>query len=172
MCSIWFPCPCIIDNNGKLDNSGFGAEPHLGYYLAEECFKMSLARLIAIVWEMILKEPHVSITGRAAITIRWQRNNISISPYGRLAVVIDNLDRGYSEIQCAFVPVKENTLKEVAMSRHKPLLLIKIYYTLHDEFIGRTLLEIAGRRLKLYVNISQGTFLKKASVAQQHLTCC
>lgn len=38
-----------------------------------------------------------------------------------------------------------------------------------DEFIGKMLLEIAGRRLNLYANTSQSTFLKVASVGQQLL---
>lgn len=38
-----------------------------------------------------------------------------------------------------------------------------------DEFIGRMLIEIAGRRLNLYSKTSQQTFLSIASVGQQLL---
>lgn len=38
-----------------------------------------------------------------------------------------------------------------------------------DEELGRLLLEIAGRRLNLYANSSQSTFLKIASVGHQLL---
>lgn len=39
-----------------------------------------------------------------------------------------------------------------------------------DEFIGRMLLEIAGRRLNLYTENSQNSFLKVASIGQQLLS--
>lgn len=39
-----------------------------------------------------------------------------------------------------------------------------------DEFIGRMLLEIAGRRLNLHTDNSQRGFLKVASVGQQLLS--
>lgn len=67
-------------------------------------------------------------------------HTIAIAPTGRLAIVTDNLDRvmlvdtqksvilrvwkGYRDAQCAFVPVKERTLKGVQTSRRKALFLV------------------------------------------------
>lgn len=67
-------------------------------------------------------------------------HTIAIAPSGRLAVIADNLDRvvlvdtqkttilrvwkGYRDAQCAFVPVKEKTLKGIQNLRRKAIFLV------------------------------------------------
>ncbi|XP_059221140.1 rab3 GTPase-activating protein non-catalytic subunit isoform X1 [Stomoxys calcitrans] len=145
---------------------GVGAEPCLGYYLAEEGYKtISFGEVAKDVIGTAYRNIMGNIFGRAPPTpspeeqpsqsvgkelqmrtkcrffdAKRDGNTISIAPNGRLAVVIDNLDRvllvdtqrceiirvwkGYREAQCAFVPVKEKTLKGVATSRRKTLFLV------------------------------------------------
>lgn len=146
---------------------GVGAEPYLGFYNAEEGYKThSLGEVAKDVFGMAYRNILGNLFGRAPATTtpspeeqpvspgkeskmrarshffdgKRDGHNISIAPNGRLAVIVDNLDRvilvdtqrsvalrvwkGYRDAQCAFVPVKEKTLKGVQTSRRKALFLV------------------------------------------------
>ncbi|XP_075152474.1 rab3 GTPase activating protein isoform X2 [Haematobia irritans] len=143
-----------------------GADPCLGYYLAEEGYKTSsIGEVAKDVIGMAYRNIMGNLFGRAPPTpspeeqpsvapgkelkmrtkckfydAKRDGNTIAIAPNGRLAAIIDNLDRvllvdtqrceilrvwkGYREAQCAFVPVKEKILKGVQHSRRKTLFLV------------------------------------------------
>ncbi|KNC27812.1 Rab3 GTPase-activating protein regulatory subunit [Lucilia cuprina] len=146
---------------------GVGADPYLAFYNAEEGYKaISLGEVAKDVIGMAYRNILGNFFGRAAPSTpspeeqpnlspgkelkmrskcrffdgKRDGHTIAIAPSGRLAVVVDNLDRvmlvdtqksailrvwkGYRDAQCAFVPVKEKTLKGVQTSRRKALFLV------------------------------------------------
>lgn len=146
---------------------GVGADPYLAFYHAEEGYKaISLSEVAKDVIGMAYRNILGNIFGRTApptpspeeqpnplpgkelkmrsksrlFDSKRDGHAIYIAPTGRLAVVVDNLDRvmlvdiqksaiirvwkGYRDAQCAFVPVKEKTLKGVQTSRRKALFLV------------------------------------------------
>lgn len=145
---------------------GVGADPCLGYYMAEEGYKtISIGEVakdvIGAAYRNIMgnlfgrapptpspeEQPSLSVEKELKMRTKCQffdakrdGNSIAIAPNGRLAAVIDNLDRvllvdtqrseilrvwkGYREAQCAFVPIKEKTLKGVHTSRRKTIFLV------------------------------------------------
>lgn len=146
---------------------GVGADPYLAFYHAEEGYKViSLGEVAKDVIGMAYRNILGNIFGRTApptpspeeqpnlspakeLKMRSKcrffdgkrdGHTVAIAPSGRLAAVVDNLDRvmlvdtqrsvilrvwkGYRDAQCAFVPVKEKTLKGVQISRRKALFLV------------------------------------------------
>lgn len=147
---------------------GVGAEPCLAFYNAEEGYRtLSMKEVAKDVIGMAYRNILGNIFGRSSPPTtpspeeltplspgkelkmsskcrffdgKRDGHTIAIAPSGRLAVVVDNLDRvmlvdtqrsiilrvwkGYRDAQCAFVPVKERTLKGVQTSRRKALFLV------------------------------------------------
>lgn len=145
---------------------GVGAEPCLGFYMAEEGYKtISIGEVAKDVIGMAYRNILGNLFGRASATPSPEEqpsisagkelkmrntcqffdgkrdgHTIALAPNGRLAVVVDSLDRillvdtqrsvilrvwkGYRDAQCAFVPVKEKTLKGVQTSKRRTQFLV------------------------------------------------
>uniref|UniRef100_A0A1A9WKV4 Rab3-GAP regulatory subunit N-terminal domain-containing protein n=1 Tax=Glossina brevipalpis TaxID=37001 RepID=A0A1A9WKV4_9MUSC len=145
---------------------GVGKGPYLGFYSAEEGYKIiSLGEVakdvIGVAYRNIFgnffgrspatteDEDQSSLTGAKDIQMRSKFQfcddkrdaySVVIAPNGRLAAVVDNLERvmlvdcqrsiilrvwkGYRDAQCGFILVKEKTLKNVQTSRRKAMFLV------------------------------------------------
>uniref|UniRef100_A0A1B0G281 Rab3 GTPase-activating protein regulatory subunit n=1 Tax=Glossina morsitans morsitans TaxID=37546 RepID=A0A1B0G281_GLOMM len=146
---------------------GVGNAPYLGFYSAEEGYKViSLGEVAKDVIGVAYRNIFGNIFGRSPPTDFEAENqssttaakdiqmrskfqffddkrdaySIAIAPNGRLAAVVDNLERvmlvdcqksiilrvwkGYREAQCGFILVKEKTLKNIQTSRRKALFLV------------------------------------------------